>query len=593
MTQFAPTPHPLMPLPTVAEMEDILKLPNGDEELAEFYRLREEKIALASDPPQGEPFYHGFELDHWADADRLLGEDIILLMVFGGNRSSKSEYAAKRIVQAAMAHENMVQFCLHESMESSIGTQQKYIWRYLPTSIRRLNDRRNPIYKIKYTQAGGFTEGKVVFPNRSELYFLSYKQDPGAFEGWELGAVDAPAVGVWADENMPLPWLNMLKLRLASRRGKCIWTFTPVRGMTPTIKELVGAAPQTLQSRFAELLPDRVNVTGLPVGHMPYIQQPHFRPGRLIYFHSDLNPFGHHYEQIKKLCEGMPSEYIERRAYGFARDTGARAFPLFGEQNIVKQAQLPDVGSNYMITDPAGSRNWAVLWVRVTPGNPPEYYIYREWPDAQRYGEWAITAANPNKYDGEKGPAQNPLGYGIVQYKNLFLNEEKVWKDQPQVDPYRKALAGKLKTESSTQEKIDDRLIDPRAGRNQHAAEKGGTCLIDELAKEHRHEKTGELLAPRLFFAPASGVDIQEGITAINTLLWWEKEKTLMPVVNAPRLYVADNCLQLIWAMSNWTGLDGEHGACKDMIDCLRYMALGELQYRGEGTLRTKGGGSY
>ena len=40
-----------------------------------------------------------------------------------------------------------------------------------------------------------------------------------------------------------------------------------------------------------------------------------------------------YYDEIKQLCEGKTSEYIERVAYGVARDSVARAFPastLFG-----------------------------------------------------------------------------------------------------------------------------------------------------------------------------------------------------------------------------------------------------------------------
>src|SRR4051794_16320904 len=31
---------------------------------------------------------------------------------------------------------------------------------------------------------------------------------------------------------------------------------------------------------------------------------------------------------------------------------------------------------------------------------------------------------------------------------------------------------------------------------------------------------------------------------------------------------------EAIWALVNWTGLDGPHGACKDFVDLLLYMAL-------------------
>ena len=42
---------------------------------------------------------------------------------------------------------------------------------------------------------------------------------------------------------------------------------------------------------------------------------------------------------------------------------------LFSNVNLVEPDKLPEIGTNYHFVDPAGARNWAMLWVRVTPGN--------------------------------------------------------------------------------------------------------------------------------------------------------------------------------------------------------------------------------
>jgi hypothetical protein len=267
------TPHPLLPIPSAETMAYHLARPGGAEHLADFYQKRETLIRLS----EQNPFAYGTEPEHWKDADALLFLEILILIVFGGNRAGKSEYAAKRIVQDALAHPDSVIFCLHENEKASVALQQKYIWKYLPPEIQALEGKTNRVFKVKYSQANGFTDGKIVLPNRTEIYFLTYGQKPGDFEGLELGAKHTQGrVGVWADENLTLPWLNMLKLRCASRSAKILWTYTPVNGITPTIKELLGSTARTVQSRFAELLPDRVNVPGLPVGHMPYIVEPAF-----------------------------------------------------------------------------------------------------------------------------------------------------------------------------------------------------------------------------------------------------------------------------------------------------------------------------
>ncbi len=638
------TPHPLLPIPTEAMLKHWLRLPNGDAALAEYYAKRENLIRLSDD----DPFAYGTEPDHWRDADVLLRMQILILIIFGGNRAGKSEYAAKRMVQDAVGNPDSVMFCLHENEKASVGLQQKYIWKYLPREIKALNGKAHPVYKIKYSQANGFTDGKIVLPNRTEIYFLTYHQQPGGFEGLELGAKHTLGkLAVWPDENLPLPWLNMLKLRCASRSGKICWTYTPVNGITPTIKDLLGSTARCVKSLPAELLPGRINVPGLPEGHMPYIVEPYFSKSRAIYFHSILNPFGNHYANIRALCEGRPSEYIERRAYGYSRDVAQRRFPYFGSWNVIKPEHLPETGTNYMFTDPAGGRNWATLWVRVAPGNPPKYYIYRDWPPEQRYGEWAvptereITEDTKRGWDGDPGPAQNSLGFGLVQYKQLFLREEKfearlsdgrlLARDPQQqrailnsatdagftvttsgpemldgathsgsMDPAHiiSGLDGRrISTPESWtatfQEEIQERYIDPRAGKNQMVADKGGTCLVDELARTQRHPSSGEVIGPSMRFRLASGVDIEEGVIAVNDLLFWNKEEPLVPLHNEPRLYVSEECRQVIWAMQNYTGLGGETGACKDFVDLVRYMALGRLRYLSKDMLLTTGGGTY
>lgn len=604
------TAHPLLPVPGEDRIADLLMQPAGLDKLVKYYMDREELIRLS----ERDPFRYGTEPEHWKDADRLRLMDILILIIFGGNRAGKSEYAAKRVVQDAMKYGGSIIFCIHENETSSIALQQKYIWRYLPPEIQKLNGKAHPVHKVRYSQANGFADRKLVFPNGSEIYFLTYHQKPGDFEGLELGSKHAPSIGAWGDENLPLPWLNMLKLRLASRSAILIWTFTPVNGITPTIKEVLGTTAVTEESRFAALLGDRVNIPGLPVGHMPYIQRPFMAKAMVIYFHSILNPFGDHYKNIVALCEGRPTEYVERRAYGYSRDVALRAFPLFGPWNIVKEEQLPATGTNYQFTDPAGSRNWANIWIRCAPGNPGKLYVYRDWPPEQEYGEWAVpteremTEDSKKGWDGDAGPAQNSLGYGIAQYKQEFKRRRTItvssgWEVRER-DPLRKRLASDYATETGSsqnlltsiatiEEPIFEYYIDSRAGKNQHAADNGGTCLVDELARQQVDPKTGAVIGESLFFRLASGVDIQEGITAINTLLWWNQQEPLIPEFNEPLFYVCENARQVIWAMQNYTGMGGETGACKDFIDLVRYAALARLRHVSSGTVETTGAGAY
>jgi hypothetical protein len=623
-------PHPMIKLPTLAQVHALMasKPDAWKQELVSWLQQRQQRIKLADE----DPLWFGWEFDHWKDADGLLKgtwksptgyqpEPCAILGIYGGNRASKSVYAVKRAVQTAELFPKSTLAILSESETASIKTVQALVWYYIKPHFGLLNGKRDAVFKINYSQAGGFTDRKLVLPNGSEIHFLTYNQDPGDYEGWEFGApahtyatmakeMEAqgkfcpPNIGAVADESMPLSWMKMFARRLQFRKAKLLWPFTPVKGITPAIKELVGTSAVTLESREAELLP-RQNLPDLPKGHMPFIRECQF-PGvraMAIYFFSLFNKFGPspertYYDEIKQLCEGKVSEFVERVAYGFARDSVARCFPKFGPWNIVKRQHLPAIGTNYFFTDPAGARNWASIWVRVTASG--DHFIYRDWPDAQTHGEWAVPTErevneqNRAGWDGDPGPAQNGLGYGIVKYKSTFLSYEKseVRSQKPGgEDPYIARLWERAARDGAKEivEEIAERYIDPRAGASEHLAEKGGTCIIDEFS-EPQYGPDGKLTGPPMEFIPASGVNEDEGLGVVNELLDWNQEAPLMPVLNAPKLYVCEDAKQVIWMFENYTGRGGAKGACKDFADLVRYMALAKLEHVDAGRARGRAG---
>jgi hypothetical protein len=607
------TPHPMLKLPTLEWVRALMAAKPEDwkAELVAFLKKRQQRIRLAEE----DPLWWGWEFEPWRDTDKLMQGDYVspkgyrplaadIVGIFGGNRASKTVYSVRRALQTAVTYPGSLVAIMSESEPASVTTVQKLSWECLQPHFGQLNGKRDAIFKINYSQANGFTDRKVVLPNRSEVYYLTYNQEVGDHEGQEFGApahtyatVAAelkaadkfvpPNIGASADESLPLSWLKMFARRLKFRRAKLLWTFTPVRGITPAIKEMVGNAAVTIESRPAELLP-RQNFPDVPKGEMPYIRECVF-PGvkaMAIYFFTRFNKFGPspertYYEEVKALCEGKASDYIERVAYGMARDTVARAFPKFGPWNIVKRHQLPALGTNYFFTDPAGARNWASFWVRVTPGTQPSFYIYRDWPDAQTYGEWAVPTerevndTNRSGWDGDVGPAQAGMGMGIVKYKQTFLEAEKI--KTLDLDPYRGKRFGMAKGQE-TAEDIAERYVDPRAGASEHMAEKGGTCIIDEF-DEPQYDSKGTLIGPPMELIPASGVNEDEGLSAVNDLLDWNQEQPLMPILNAPRLFVCEDCQQVIWMFDNFTGRGGAKGAAKDFADLVRYMALAKLTH--------------
>lgn len=603
------TPHPLVPWYTEAEALEILNQPDGAETLAALAAERELHILRSWNLDKGDPLYHGFDLPHWADADRLLAERIKFLILLGGNRSAKSEYCAKRFVRALVDNPGCNLLVLSENFEAARETVMPLIWKYLPRKFKNLNGKKDSkkIHFVSYSEKNGFGDNILVLPHRGKIHFKTYQQEAGDVEGWEFGVPGKLIPGIWADENLRISWLKMADRRLRYHPAQLLWSFTPVNGMTPTIKEAVGKA-KTLESRPAELLPpDQIHVPDCPPGHMPYIQKPALGAARVIYFFSAYNLFGPtlsgpaYYEGVRELCAGKPNEFIMKMAHGYTTDTVGRAFVNFSEVHIVTPEQLPAEGTNYQYVDPAGGRNFATIWVRVSTDNPPRYYVYRDWPDRQTYGEWAVpteratTESSKKGWDGDPGPAQRSLGYGIVDYKQTWKTVETIDPSVPQRDPHREQLrlqatTGETADPADTiREVIRKRVMDSRAFANPHVDEHGGTNLARDFAKEQQ-DSAGNVIGERVQFRQASGVKVEQGIPAVNELLRYDKRQPLDVVMNYPRLFVSEECQQFIWALTNYTGLGGSDGACKDFADLARYMALDKPRHITKAMLRVTGG---
>jgi hypothetical protein len=171
-------------------------------------------------------------------------------------------------------------------------------------------------------------------------------------------------------------------------------------------------------------------------------------------------------------------------------------------------------------------------------------------------GDWAVPS---HKADGSPGPAQKSGGgaLAIWQYKRLI-------------------------EEIEDGEEIFLRLIDPRAASNRTL---DGNCILDKL---HLDEYGFE----PMHFYPASGKRVDEGVALINDLLYFDPTQPIDDE-NYPRLYVSKNCPNLIYALKEWTYVDGDRGANKDFVDCVRYLVMDDNLMVEEGCMESRGGGSY
>ena len=193
-----------------------------------------------------------------------------------------------------------------------------------------------------------------------------------------------------------------------------------------------------------------------------------------------------------------------------------------------------------------------MIWVAVDVEGT--WWVYREWPDSTM-GAWALPHANAKgKPVGKAGPGQRPVGYGYEDYADLMKDLEQ-------------------------DEEIFERLVDPRFGKATVRTAHGETNMCNEMMEYD------------VFLRPAPGLEIEHGIQKINDLLSWDDTEPVSEE-NGPRLYVSERCDNLIYALTEYSGVSREE-ACKDFVDVLRYGAVTPLDYVGKGQLAISGGGGY
>ncbi|MDD8011876.1 MAG: hypothetical protein PHX05_00160 [Acidobacteriota bacterium] len=655
--------HPILPPPSRAQVEAEaarhgLTLDAAAKRLLD---MRAEAIAAAED----DPLRYGWESPIWKIADALLDyewlldkhfekqlqargttwedfkaqvrrrlgftEPVRMLLILGGNRTGKSEYSAKRSLGTLVHKSGSKIYAFHESNPRSVMDQQPLFWKYLPAEWKL--QVMTAVAYIKYKRKTGFSESSFITPNGSACYFMNYMQDRDtAIQGLEPDLV-AP------DELVPADWLDELMIRLVTRAGKGIVTFTPVHGWTPTVKLFLDSA-QTTWRTPGHLLPvlgqnpDESGALGLTEEEYWTLQtagkklvlSPAARPPDIwtwlagaaeenqatlewvprvarcvdplkgvIWFHGADNPFGNPKELIASVRK-RPRPYIRERFYGVAEKTVAGKFPRFDRRRHVltpKQAAAI-AGTNYHFMDPASGRNYYQCWIRVSqPGERRTYVVYREWPGDYLIpgvgipGPWAIPSGrNEGRNDGARSEGQGPWGWGHRRYKFEIARLEG-WRNY---EEWRSENPGR---EYPPDEELEE--WDERCGARELIS---GRIMDSRAASAPRIENDRPITLQTIFddllltFDLAPGKEICEGESAINTALDYETDDA-GNLSNAPSLYISAACPNMIYALENWTGADGEKGACKDPIDLLRYFFMSECEDDGREATHGRGGFSY
>lgn len=554
------TPHPVFAIPSREQARALVKTHGPEEaqrQLAAIRAKREELIATEKVDPLRIP--HVYEPEPFKKARAIL--DLTdELAILGQNRSGKTIFTQKYVMEDLAFNDNRCWAYFHQTAETSVRQQQAIAHRFMPKEWRNLGRQGESIY-VQYAEATGFSNQKFIFPNGSRGYFFNYKQDISILEGDELD-------GVLFDELVPLPFLETVRFRRGrGRRLKILVSFTPKTGYTATVGSLIEGATiaETLPAKL--LSPEVVHVKGCPPGHMPYVMDCRRKGAKVLFFHWGTNPYGAH-EEIRQAVAGEASGKIKMRCYGWVDRIAGSAFPRYSKAHKITRAQFETIakrgGTRYVYCDPGFDKNWFMLWIFVTPAG--HRIVYREWPDAPTFDEWAVSPSEATESDGARkwdwrpGPAQrNDAGGGINRYKTLIMEAEgHVWKPSDCV------------WDTSAAEPIARRLMDTRLGGERVPNLDEGTSIIDLLATAEPDPEGRPL--PPMFWDEASACGFGEGVQLINMALAYDDTKPIT-MQNCPKLYIVDDCAQIDLALSAYIAppQTSERNALKDPIDCLRY----------------------
>ena len=501
-----------------------------------------------------DPITYGFTLPGWED---VLDDwnDYDVMVIFGGNRSSKSTFAARTGLHFMDKIPECKARCWSANQDSSIRDQQSMVHHEMPRRYKEMPKQKGKDFSVQWSQKNGFSGDVLILPPKpgvdrgSEMVFQTYKgwaNDTQISEGWN-------AHYIWCDEEVPLKLLETLMMRILDHRNnpvfrpKIIVTFTTMKGLTALMHKLTNGA-ETVKKRYARLLdnPEYKGIQNRYPGFMvPYRQIPKGMNAKIFYFWTEDNPF-------------MPKESVEsfkkrslnqvlQKAYGICDAVKGTPFPKFDKRiHVVKHGDIPFIKgrksgvTHYQTIDPAGRKNWFMLYAGIVESldaEMPFVYIWQEWPDTS-YGDWGLPS---EKAEGKHGPAMAGLGLGLKGYRDMMA-----------------------RMESGVE--IFERGIDKRFANTTRQGDHGDTKLMDDL------NRVGlRFVTP--YKKKIAGIqnEIDIGIQLINDYLDYN-EKEEIDSTNRPHLYISDRCENLIRSMEYYTASGGDKEVWKDPIDCLRIL---------------------
>lgn len=574
------------------------------------------------------------------------------LWVAGSNRSSKTEYAAYKLNSIGANTPDARTWSWSDSEDKSRAKQHPIVYKYLPRPMKNLlnakGKARDKDMKMGYGP-DGFIGNNFTASNGWKHWFNNYKQDLKDVEGDQLNfswhdeerdpeRIKTVRVRLGDRSGLMLVTFTSIDesfMAIVSEYESGMQVLLEVEAEWLPLRKGDAGTPYEKQPGMAYEKVRRVAIAG---------------PGsdgdqkaNILHFHIADNPF-YGYDPHATWKQGDPLPVYGKRAFYINQNIGSatrkkilsrgygiltrgamQQFRFNTAVHMIDPRRIPTNGTRYHLLDPCPGRNWFMIWILIDPQG--RWFIYREWPShsgdwPSAYipgvgdpGPWALAGTrNPSGrssskviYDGVPGAAQNPFQFGLRRYKEeidrLEGRESKpekkpaLPKEEDEEKIHWQAPRNPLKAAPSADgpepaggERIHERWMDSRYAASPTVAKEAPTTNIEQMAD----------IGLDFLAAPSEQNILSRddgSIAMVNELLDYDDEVDIgefsprLARLNEPRFYVSTECPNVAFALKEWTGKDGQHGACKDPADCVRYGVLCELDYIGEDAYGWTGGG--
>ena len=282
-------------------------------------------------------------------------------ILFGGNRSGKTEEGAEYVINFALNHPGAKIWACAETYGVSVSIQQAKIWKLLPKDMLKY---------AHYDEVNGFTNHKVIFNNGSSITFKTYEQ------GREAHASDDIDL-IWNDEEPPFEIVKEQRMRLLDRNGEMIYTMTSLKGITELMEDIFDDY-EIIKSQFAPLVGEE----------LPRMAK---KDNVMMFFMWTTENQYVNQDRVMQDVALMTKQEIKSRIYGMPVNLAGRVYPMFNQDiHVLPYDDLP-FGQDftlYHVLDPHDAKPWAMSW-----------YIVDKTSTAYKIDEYPNTNFNEILYD--------------------------------------------------------------------------------------------------------------------------------------------------------------------------------------------------